>query len=353
MEPRYPAPNEANRIIINMHRSPDLDCVVGLFCFLLACMISPFDKRILYNFLPAGERYKGEILPGDLVVHIDTGRIFNPATYDFDHHQLDHRSTVSYLPSAARGIFNHFRIELACYPWLELLIQMTDEKDSPKRNRAPMPERVLEAKNRMNEELRELNAEFNTDMRVVCARDNLEIISLLFIDAPSDMVDDRNRILTGLVNLLSWHSRKQSRVSGDMNAFIDRGRRVINRHRLQFILLDEPVVSRKKLRNTLRSQGHYRNNVDVYVFPDMSEGREGDVGITCVLEERIEGMEALAEELRVLSKNRAEQDNGVFLHHEKFCIYIKASAEISQDEAEHLALRCLRPRGAEALAATA
>jgi hypothetical protein len=349
----YPSVQEAKRIIMNLHMEADLDCLVGLFCFLLAYTLSPFDPRISYKFLQAGERYKGEVLPGDLVVHIDTGRIFNPATFDFDHHMLDLRSTVSYLPSAARGIYDHFILNLQKFTWLAGLIQMTDEKDSGNKNRVRLTQEVLDTKERMTQELRDLNSFYRSDLRVVCARDNLELINTLFVDAPIELVPDRERILAGLVNLLSWHSRKVSRLSGEMNDFINRGRWVTSRNRLHFILLDERVLQRKKLRNAFRTQRHYRENVDVYVFPDMTEGRSGDIGITCVIEERIDGMEELAERLRAISADTTESDRGVYLHEGRFTLYIKAFTGISQDVAETVALECLAPRRAEMLEATA
>jgi len=193
----------ARRILLILHERPDWDCIVASFLWLLANMVSLLDSRVQIKFVPPGQRFSEPIHDDDMVVHLDTGRLFNPDTNDFDHHLI---GASTQLHSAAQAVWNNFGVLLE-FKWLSTLLQLTNEIDSGHRCSVRNPQ-LMEEKLDLNDKLRTANMMFLSDWRIIDLRDNLQVLVNFFAQIPRTRVSDNVKVYAGIALLFGWHHWK-------------------------------------------------------------------------------------------------------------------------------------------------
>ena len=181
------------------HQSPDFDAISAIFTWLFANGKKASDADISFGFVWPGKRWTKRD-PNTIVVHFDTGNIYNQKTHDFDHHQDRDR-----WPSAARAVFESFP-HLHEDALLREMIEFTDKVDSGSQlNDEDKADKDL--RKALNDQLREINRGRPQHVLLICEqsgpRETIDLIANM--EAEIGDIDDHDKMLTGLIALDRWY----------------------------------------------------------------------------------------------------------------------------------------------------
>ena len=187
------------------HQSPDFDAISAAFTWLLANGKKVSDTDISFDFVLPGKRYTKKHEKNKIVVHFDTGNIYNPLTQDFDHHQDRNR-----WPSAARTVFEAYP-HLHEDTLLREMIEFTDKVDSGSQT-SNEDQEERDFRRNLNAKLRDFNYKRPQQIVIISEqsgpRETIDLISNM--EAEIGDIDDNDKMLTGIIALDRWyHDNKQ------------------------------------------------------------------------------------------------------------------------------------------------
>ena len=188
------------RYLLVTHQSPDFDALSAVFTWLIANGKKVSDPDVSFGFVWPGKRWT-KLCENTIVVHFDTGNIYNPRTNDFDHHQDRDR-----WPSAARTVFEAYP-HLHEDALLREMIEFTDKVDSGSQlNTEDQAEKDF--RRTLNANLREFN--FKRPQQIVLIseqsgpRETIDLIANM--EAEIGDIDDNDKMLTGIIALDRWYN---------------------------------------------------------------------------------------------------------------------------------------------------
>jgi hypothetical protein len=188
------------RYLLVTHQSPDFDAISAVFTWLLAKGKKVSDSDISFGFVWPGKRWT-KLCENTIVVHFDTGNIYNPKTNDFDHHQDRDR-----WPSAARTVFEAYP-HLHEDALLREMIEFTDKVDSGSQI-STEDQAEKDFRRALNSNLREFN--FKRPQQIVIIneqsgpRETIDLIANM--EAEIGDIDDNDKMLTGIIALERWYN---------------------------------------------------------------------------------------------------------------------------------------------------
>ncbi len=259
-------------LLLVVHRRPDWDALVGVFLWLVIHKITQLHEEnlaVFFDFVPAGTRVSKEALTRfrpDLVVHLDTGRVHDKNSQDFDHHP-ENETVPPEFDSTAALLASDYTDELAEYPWLDDLIYASNLIDTGNQL-VPRKASTNELRRELNESLR---VSGEPELRVVDSLEQFRFMVNLF----SNMIGpDYENLRAGLKLLFAWHESNRPKIE---RLELVENARVEVRNGVTVGILPETTISCDKIRNYLRVNRQYA--WDVFLYCNAQEPR---ISITCL-----------------------------------------------------------------------
>jgi hypothetical protein len=310
-------PAKQTVILFVTHRGLDWDARVGVFLWLIVYGFTQLYRKgfsLCFDFVPAGCRVSPQALlkfQPDIVVHLDTGRVHNKATHDYDHHPPD-QNTVPDFDCTPDVLWVDYPEELTKYPWLEDLRYVTRLVDTG-RFIYTRTQEDYELQKVLNQDLVEANV---TELKLV---DSLEPLRNMVNLSYNMLCPDYDMMMTGLINLFAWHESlrpKTERTELANQAVVQTNNSVT------FGTLPPTDIFCDDMRNHLRcNRQQYPWDVFFYCKPD-----DPKIGITCLTDKAKPYMDKLFVALREKYPYFSVPTE-LFLHARRFVIYIPLSQE--------------------------
>lgn len=307
-------------------------------------------QKIGYVFVNPGERFSGKVPAGAKVVHIGTGKIFNPQTDDYDPNALDNGQRKTWY-SAAVMIFHKNQKIFMTDPQIKEatlnLVRMTRNEpvDLPewKKGWDSAEKKEIDAR------IADLNAQKGFKLMLVENAGGPYYLADLFerLETEQDRLENRERLEIVLYSLNGWYNIQV--VKPILKKLVERAERIY-RNGLDFIIIPETFLSSSTVRHYLRNKANmkYHGYIDVCIasYKDPARG----FGVTRLFDDgKVIGMEEVFNALCKTDPSLSQQ-NGIYLTSPHFALYLTRKTVINDfDLFRVTALRTLR--SAEAVAA--
>lgn len=319
----------------------DIKNEIAMFLWQQANDVEIGVQKIGYVFVNPGERFSGKVPAGAKVVHIGTGKIYNPETDDYDPNTLNNGQRKTWY-SAGVMVFHKYQKIFLADPQIKEstlnLVRMTkDSNDQPEQKNGwdSAEKKEIEAK------IAELNAAKGFKLMLIENAGGPYYLADLFdrLETEQDQIENRERLEIVLYSLNGWYNIQV--VKPILKKLVDRAE-MVKRNGLQFIIIPETFLPSSTVRHYLRSD--YRGYADVCIasYKDPARG----FGVTRLFEDgKVANMDELFKALCEMDSSLSQR-NGIYMTVRDFAIYLTRKTVINDFEVFRVtALRTLR--GAE------
>ena len=306
-----------HHIYIVNHLDPDVDSTFSTFCWLEDWGIRIDDPRIHYKFVKAGRRYTGPTEEGSLVLHFDTGLLYD-GLYNFDHHQDETIPSATYLvvrssPKLSRD-------------WAIGYICNTANKVDTSGKLCDKPsEECYTMKDKMNQELRIWNRTTPGYSRLRVAHiDNgpEDVVRLLStMETCYGEMSPEAKLKTGMYMLKAWYNQRVT-IPSKAKALLksDETKVGFSNGLTYYVVAETNMVP-----TTLRAQARRLdrgNPVDVLIVRYV-DGDDISFGVNLTEPENVDGMKELLAKICELDPDiDPKNQDQIFLHSSTFVLYL-------------------------------